>query len=83
MPEVSIITPCYNSARFLPETIQSVLNQTFTDWEWLIADDCSGDNSLEIIKKINGETFIYTYDKTGKLISKMPHQFPGMAAPAE
>jgi len=52
MPEVSIITPCYNSAKFLPETISSVLNQTFSDWEWLITDDCSSDNSVEIIKKI-------------------------------
>lgn len=53
MPEVSIITPVYNSAKFLEETHQSVLNQTFTDWEWLITDDCSKDNSVEIIKKWN------------------------------
>ena len=50
MPEVSIITPCYNSARFLPETIQCVLNQTFTDWEWLITDDHSTDDSVNIIR---------------------------------
>lgn len=37
----------------------------------------------EIIKKTNGETFIYTYDKTGKLMSKIPHQFPGIASPVE
>lgn len=48
MPEVSIITPCYNSSKFLHETINSVLGQTFQDWEWLITDDCSRDNSLEI-----------------------------------
>ena len=53
MPEVSIITPCYNSSKFLKETIDSVLNQTFTDWEWLITDDKSGDNSVEIIRSIN------------------------------
>jgi teichuronic acid biosynthesis glycosyltransferase TuaG len=41
MPEVSIITPCYNSAIFLEETIQSVLNQKFKNWEWLITDDHS------------------------------------------
>ncbi|PZU12747.1 MAG: glycosyl transferase family 2, partial [Chryseobacterium sp.] len=41
MPLVSIITPCYNSSQFLKETIASVMNQTFTDWEWLITDDCS------------------------------------------
>lgn len=53
MPLVSIITPCYNSSRFLEETIASVMNQTFTDWEWLITDDCSSDNSVHIIKKTN------------------------------
>lgn len=51
MPEVSIITPCYNSSLFLEETIQSVLNQTFKDWEWIITDDKSQDNSVEIINK--------------------------------
>lgn len=53
MPEVSIITPCYNSSRFLGETINAVMNQTFTDWEWLITDDCSTDHSVEIIQNIN------------------------------
>ena len=52
MPEVSIITPMYNSSKFLKETIESVLNQTFTDWEWLITDDCSKDNSVEIIENL-------------------------------
>lgn len=55
MPQVSIITPCYNSSEFLEETIQSVLHQNFTDWEWIITDDKSSDkssdNSVEIIKK--------------------------------
>lgn len=50
MPEVSIITPCYNSAIYLKETIDSVLSQTFTDWEWIITDDFSTDDSLKIIK---------------------------------
>ena len=60
MPEVSIITPCYNSSKFLKETIQSVLSQTFTDWEWLITDDSSSDNSVEIINKINDSRIILT-----------------------
>ena len=60
MPEVSIITPCYNSAKFLEETIQSVLNQSFTDWEWLITDDYSSDESVEIITKINDPRVILT-----------------------
>ena len=55
MPEVSIITPCYNSSKFLQQTIDSVLNQTFTDWEWLITDDKSTDHSVEIINKVKDE----------------------------
>lgn len=53
MPEVSIITPVFNSSRFLQQTIDCVLNQTFTDWEWMITDDQSTDDSAEIIRKIN------------------------------
>ena len=51
VPEISIITPSYNSAEYLEETIQSVLHQTFQDWEWLITDDQSQDPSVKIIKK--------------------------------
>jgi len=51
VPEISIITPSYNSAEYLEETIQSVLHQTFQDWEWLITDDKSQDLSVEIIEK--------------------------------
>jgi len=46
---VSIITPSYNSSRFIVETIESVLAQTYTNWELLITDDCSKDNSVDII----------------------------------
>lgn len=52
MPEISIITPCYNSARFLSETISSVQAQAFGEWEWLITDDGSTDNSIEILHAI-------------------------------
>jgi glycosyltransferase involved in cell wall biosynthesis len=42
---VSIITPTYNSEKFISETIQSVLNQTYQNWEMIIVDDCSTDNT--------------------------------------
>lgn len=58
MPQVSIITPCYNSASFLEETIKSVLAQTFTDWEWLITDDRSSDNSVEIVKQFDDHRIV-------------------------
>jgi teichuronic acid biosynthesis glycosyltransferase TuaG len=48
---ISIITPCYNSNGFISETIDSVINQSYKNWELLIIDDCSTDNSVEIIQK--------------------------------
>ncbi len=49
-PLVSIITPSFNSAHFIEETIQSVQAQTYQNWEMVIVDDCSSDRSREIIE---------------------------------
>lgn len=48
-PLVSIITPCYNAAQTIHETISSVKVQTYTNWELLIVDDCSEDESSAIL----------------------------------
>ncbi len=47
---VSIITPTYNCAKYIVETIRSVQAQTYDDWEMIIADDCSTDNTKEVIE---------------------------------
>jgi teichuronic acid biosynthesis glycosyltransferase TuaG len=47
---VSIITPSYNSEKFISDTIKSVQNQTYTNWEMIIVDDCSTDKTVEIIQ---------------------------------
>ena len=48
---VSVITPMYNSEKFIEESIDSVLKQTYTNWEMIIIDDGSNDNSVGIVKK--------------------------------
>ena len=47
---VSIITPLHNADQFIEYTIQSVLAQTYSNWEMIIVDDCSSDDSAEIVK---------------------------------
>ena len=46
---VSIVTPVYNAERFIKETIDSVIAQTYKNWEMILVDDCSSDSSAEII----------------------------------
>ena len=48
---VSIIMPTYNCGRFISETINSVIDQTYTNWELIISDDASTDNTEEVVKK--------------------------------
>ena len=63
---VSVITPCYNAESFIAETIESVINQTYTNWEMLICDDCSTDNSAKIIKAFCQRDVRIKYLKTQK-----------------
>lgn len=48
---VSIITPTFNCGKFIGETIESVIEQTYTNWEMIIVDDCSTDDTKQIVKK--------------------------------
>ena len=49
---VSIITPLYNSEEFIKDTVDSVLSQTYTNWEMIIVDDASTDKSVAIIQEL-------------------------------
>ncbi len=51
MPLISIITPVFNSAKWLPETLATVRNQTVGDWEHIFVDDGSSDDSIELIQQ--------------------------------
>lgn len=52
---VSIIVPVYNAEKYILETVQSVINQTYKEYELLLVNDCSTDNSVEIIKSIEDD----------------------------
>ena len=65
-PLVSVITPVFNVESFLRETIASVLNQQYTNWELILIDDGSTDGSAEIAKsyssKFPGKIFYYEHE---------------------
>lgn len=50
---VTIITPSYNALSFFKDTVNSVVSQTYTNWEWVIVDDCSVDGTREYIKSLS------------------------------
>ena len=55
MLEISVIVPLYNARKYLQEAIDSVLAQTFQDFEIIVVDDCSTDGSWELVSKLYDE----------------------------
>ncbi len=51
-PTVSVITPMYNSEPFISDTISSVIEQNYDEWEMIVVDDCSTDRSVEIVEAV-------------------------------
>ena len=69
---VSIIMPSYNTARYIKNSIDSVLAQTYKNWELLIVDDCSTDNTDEIIAQFNDSRIKYVKNEknSGAAVSR-------------
>ncbi len=63
---VSVIIPSYNRAHVLPRAVKSVLAQTFQDFEIIIVDDCSKDNTLEVVRSFNDSRIRYIRHETNK-----------------
>lgn len=69
---VSIVMPSYNTARFIKNSIDSVLAQTYKNWELLIVDDCSMDNTNEIVAQFNDSriTYVKNEKNSGAAVSR-------------
>lgn len=62
--KVSIITPVYNDSKYIKETINSVLSQTYTNFELIVVDDCSSDDSLSIVDSFNDSRIVVIKNNT-------------------
>ena len=70
---VSIVMPSYNTAEYIAESIKSVQNQTYTDWELLIVDDCSTDNTDDVVQAFLSDSrirYIKNETNSGAAISR-------------
>ena len=66
LPAISVCIPTYNGAKFIAQTIESILNQTFTDFEVIVSDDGSSDETLEIVGSFN-DSRIVRIDRLSKV----------------
>lgn len=59
MPEFSIVTCTFNCAKFIKRCYNSILQQTYSSWEWVVVDDCSSDNTFELINSFGDSRIKY------------------------
>lgn len=77
-PFVSVLTPVYNGEKYLEECIKSVLSQTYDNWEYVIVNNCSTDNSREIAEKYAGQDKrikVHNNEKHLKLMDNLNNAF--------
>ncbi len=62
-PLISILTPVFNQSSFIEKTIQSVLGQTYREWEWIILDDGSTDGTGDVVTRVRDSRIKYSFQK--------------------
>ena len=80
---VSVIMNCHNGEEFLKDSVQSIINQSFTDWELIFFDNVSSDRSLEIVKSFNdqrikvfrSQKFLNLYHARNEALKKISGRF--------
>lgn len=68
LPRVSVVTPVYNGEEYLAECIESVLTQTYPNWDYTIVDNCSTDRSLEIAQSYAGKDARITVRRNARFV---------------
>ena len=71
-PEISIVVPLYNAEKYIETCIVSILNQTFENFEVIVVDDCSTDNTLEIVQKFDDPRIkiVHQFKNSGESASR-------------
>ena len=67
MPRVSVIIPTYNRANMVGDAVQSVLEQSYADWELIVVDDGSQDNTRDVLADYSDPRIRYIYQENRKL----------------
>jgi glycosyltransferase involved in cell wall biosynthesis len=73
MPKISVLIPVYNTEKFIAQTIESILKQTYQDWELVIVDDCSTDGTYQICEKYAAQEPRIRLHKNEKNLGMMPN----------
>lgn len=60
---ISIVLPSFNRAHILPKAVESILRQTYKDFELIIVDDGSSDNTCEVVKGFNDDRIVYVHQE--------------------
>ena len=77
-PKISIVLPCYNGSKMIGGAIESVIAQTYQDWELIIVNDCSTDNTLEVAQSYadkDQRIRVFSNEKNSKLPATLNHGF--------
>ena len=77
LPLVSIITPAYNAADYIVETVESVLAQDYPNLEYIVINDGSSDDTLAILRQFKDRARILTHDNRGEQATANPGRAGG------
>lgn len=72
MPQISVVMPAYNAEKYISKAIDSVIEQSYKNWELVIVDDCSTDNTAEKVKRYNDDRIVFLSRKNNSGSAYVP-----------